>query len=273
MAENRPDGGFIPLFYHHYLLRDSSRTLGLIESIREVVKPGDRVLEIGCGTGILSWAAAKAGASVLAIEADERVAAAATRFLFENGVGSAVRVEVCDARGELDVGDRVDVVVCELIETGLVEEHQVPVLRALWDQLPTLPREVIPRGIVSRLAAAVADYSYHGFFAAFVRPLSKGDVSLVGPYLEYGRVDFFDLAEQEGVDTVVRLSATERPNAIVITSDTLLPGRQVLEASAELCWPIVVPIRGRFSMDDGPYLLRLRYRFGHSYETIEAVAL
>ena len=55
---------------HVEMLNDRTRTSRLIAGIQEVVKPGDIVVDIGTGTGVLAVAAARAGARhVYAIEA------------------------------------------------------------------------------------------------------------------------------------------------------------------------------------------------------------
>ncbi len=55
---------------HVAMLNDKTRTSRLIAGIREVVRPGDIVIDIGTGTGILAIAAVRAGAGhVYAIEA------------------------------------------------------------------------------------------------------------------------------------------------------------------------------------------------------------
>ena len=65
------------------------------------VRPGDRVLDIGTGSGILAIAAALLGAAeVLAVEADGLACETARRNIAVNGVGGRVRVL------ELEVGPR-----------------------------------------------------------------------------------------------------------------------------------------------------------------------
>ncbi|MCA9624611.1 MAG: 50S ribosomal protein L11 methyltransferase [Myxococcales bacterium] len=66
---------------HISMLDDVVRTQGYIDAIMETVKPGDVVVDLGTGTGILAVAAALAGASrVYAIEMGPIAAAARTIF-------------------------------------------------------------------------------------------------------------------------------------------------------------------------------------------------
>ena len=60
----------------HCCLRDVERTETLLRAIARTVRPGDTVVEAGAGSGILSLAAARAGAArVFAIEIDPLLAA------------------------------------------------------------------------------------------------------------------------------------------------------------------------------------------------------
>lgn len=54
-------------YLHYDLLRRTHRALALKAIIQEQIKPGMRVLDAGCGSGILSIWAGQAGAEVVRI--------------------------------------------------------------------------------------------------------------------------------------------------------------------------------------------------------------
>ena len=65
-----------------------------LELLEMHVEPGDRVLDLGCGSGVLSIAAAKLGASdVLGLEIDPTAASVAERNVRENGVQNTVNTD------------------------------------------------------------------------------------------------------------------------------------------------------------------------------------
>jgi len=111
----RSDGiGFDSAPIHVIMLNDRKRTTSFLEGIREVVRPGDVVIDIGTGTGILALAAAKAGAKhVYAIEASGIGKSA--RDLFEaNGISD--RISLIEGWStQIELPERGNVLISEII--------------------------------------------------------------------------------------------------------------------------------------------------------------
>jgi hypothetical protein len=99
---------------HVRMLDDRARTAALIQGIRETVRAGDVVVEIGTGTGVLATAAAQAGAKrVYAIE-HGRIADRAREVVAANGVADIVTV-VEGWSTQVDLPERGDVFVSEIL--------------------------------------------------------------------------------------------------------------------------------------------------------------
>ncbi len=254
----------IPLIYHYYLLRDEHRLLGFRDAIRALVRPGDRVLELGAGTGILSFFAAQQGARVVALELDDYTREAARHFLQINGVASQVELIAADARETIPSGVY-DVVICEMMFTGLLQERQVEVLRRTAAQLGGLPERTIPRGATLLVDAGSADFSYASYNAPFVRPYDPKDYRPLTASKVYCEVDFLSLPETDRVMTrvVVDVEESAQINAVRLVTDTLMRSGIRLEASLEYCWPFVFPLANPCPAREGEKILvQLDYSFG-----------
>ena len=95
-----------------------------LRTLEELVRPGMRVLDLGCGTGILAIAAAKLGAtSVVAIDIDPNAVRAARENAAANGVGA---IDVREGTLESVDGERFDVIVANI--SGLTLERLTPSL-------------------------------------------------------------------------------------------------------------------------------------------------
>lgn len=99
---------------HRRLIDDTVRTRAFIQAIESVVQPGDVVVDLGSGTGILALAAARAGARrVVAVERSE-VASVIREVARANDLHDVVEVQACGIDAA-DPGEPVDVVVSECL--------------------------------------------------------------------------------------------------------------------------------------------------------------
>jgi predicted RNA methylase len=150
--------------YPYMCLMDTVRTLAFKEAIEASVKPNDVVVDVGSGTGILALIAARAGAGrVCAVEFDHTLAEALRQTVRANDLADVIEVLEGDA-ATVPLPSEADVVVAELIETGLIDEMQVPVLNALVER-GTIGKNtiVIPEAYTTYAEPVYSDDSYYDF--------------------------------------------------------------------------------------------------------------
>jgi SAM-dependent methyltransferase len=125
-----PDPMYAEFEVHRTMIRDRVRTEAFRAAIDSVVRPGDIVLDVGAGSGILSVFAARAGAArVYAVE-QTSVAVLAQQLAAANRVEEIVRVIHGDVL-DIEPPERVDVVVSEWLGGfGIDEGMLVPVIAA-----------------------------------------------------------------------------------------------------------------------------------------------
>ncbi len=140
------------------MLRDRVRNEAYRRAIAHVVKPGDVVLDMGAGTGILSIFAAAAGArKVYAVERTA-VAAVARRVIESNGY--ADRIEVLEADLEnVTLPEKVDVIVSEWMGGFGVDENVLAALIMARDRWLNVGGKIVPGRVTAMIApAAIPDF-------------------------------------------------------------------------------------------------------------------
>ncbi|MGC8585842.1 MAG: 50S ribosomal protein L11 methyltransferase, partial [Thermoplasmata archaeon] len=116
IEEKFPSGPIIPYIYQFNLIFDLKRTNFFAKAIEKTVKNGDKVLELGAGSGIFSMLAAKRGGIVYSYEINEKNFRIAKNLIRRNGLEKNITLKKEDifvAELEKDV----DVIICEMFDT------------------------------------------------------------------------------------------------------------------------------------------------------------
>lgn len=190
-------GQFIPVHYHHNMLMDQNRMHSFKSAIFHAVKPGAKVLELGGGTGVLSFFAAQQAEKVYCVEFNPDMVREARRFLAMNKNGHKVEVVHADAFQYLPP-EPVDIVICEMIHVGMLREKQVEVIESFKRRylarfggpLPIF----MPEAVIMAAQPLQLEYDFEGFHAPIVQfqpanVIYPGTVELAQPAV-YGVLDF-----------------------------------------------------------------------------------
>src|SRR5262245_36044217 len=133
--------------WHFAMMDDKERNDAYESAIRRAV-PGRYVLDIGCGAGLLSMMAARAGAAhVTACEAVSIIAERAHDIVAKNGLNSRVTV-IGKPSQQLELGkdlpQKAQVLVTETFSSGLINESVLPTIEHAHANLLLPGATVIP---------------------------------------------------------------------------------------------------------------------------------
>jgi len=224
---------YAELEVHRTMICDRVRTEAFRRAIESVVRPGDVVLDVGAGTGILSLFAARAGAArVYAVERTA-VAAVAERLAAANGAAGVVEVFHGDVL-QVELPGPVDVIVSEWLGGFGIDEGMLGPVIAARDRWLKPGGVMIPR-TVTAWTALVHD-RYSGEMAEFLR------------HNPYG-LNLDDLAEMTVNEifysgTFRHLAAADRcsePARLWTTDAQLIP---LAQAQAPCQAETLLPVRG-----------------------------
>jgi predicted RNA methylase len=210
--------------WHFEMLNDRERTHAYEAAISRVVQPGDLVLDIGTGAGLLSLLAARYGAErVVSCEGVDRVADVAERVAARNGFAdriSIVRKWSTDVAVGAELPRLADVLVTEIIDCALVGEGIVDTVRHAREHLLAPQARIVParatlyaqlvesRALehlnhVRRVAGFdVSDLNRLSSLAYFPLRLAQTDYRPLAPPVEALRFDF-EAGEYPGERTTV----------------------------------------------------------------------
>lgn len=190
-------GQFIPVHYHHNMLMDQNRMHSFKSAIHYAVKPGAKVLELGGGTGVLSFFAAQKASKVYCVEFNPDMVREARKFLALNPNGHKVEVVHADAFDYLPP-EPVDVVICEMIHVAMLREKQVEVIESFKRRylarfggpLPVF----LPEAVIMAAQPIEQEYDFEGFHAPIVQfqetgVVYPGTIELGQPAV-YSLIDF-----------------------------------------------------------------------------------
>jgi enediyne biosynthesis protein CalE3 len=142
---------------HQVMLSDSSRVQAYDEALRQAVRPGNVVVDVGAGTLILSVLALRHGARhVYAIEADPEVCAVAQRLAEGNRLHGRLTLIHADAR-TVRLPEPADVIVSEMMGNLGPEEEMAEIVGTVARNNLRPGGRIVPERVTTFLQAIAFD--------------------------------------------------------------------------------------------------------------------
>ena len=265
-------------------LVDKKRTEAFREAIRKVVKPGSVVVDIGSGTGIFALFAAEAGAAkVYSVEIEHQLADSIRQTVAASKFRDVIKVIEGDAL-KADLPQNIDVVIAEIIETGLMDEMQVTVMNALHQKGIIGPNtKTVPQAYQTNLELVHVDDTFYGhvikapkhiwpFYALNPEEWSQAPVTPISDKVTVVDLNLEKEVNQEDVDKTLAFTTKQgdKPiNAIRLSGVmTLTEGVEMREGNS-VNGEKILSLPNDIVATDGQINLHVKYKMGAGLGTFQ----
>ena len=259
--------------FNFWCFIDKKRTLHLKKVISDLVNPGDIVVDVGTGTGILAIFAAEAGAKkVYAIESDQNLWKTLETNFRSNGYAERIKFIKGDAR-DIKLPEKADVIICEMIATGLIDEIQIPVLNNILKYSKNR-NHIVPYTLRNYIDLVYNNNKFYNHILHIIRseyswhPELKS-LSYTQKHL-YREIDF-RIINNDMVDAKLdlKIERSGKINGLRISNETVFPDGSTLGDSEAYCIPLILPIKEQQVQKGDTYTLRLSYNMCKGLKTID----
>lgn len=161
-------GQFIPPHYHYNMLNDLNRMPAFKNAIERAVQPGARVLELGGGTGVLSFFASRHASKVWCVERNPEMVIEARKILALNPGSEKIVLIEADASEYLPP-EPVDVLICEMLHSGMLREKQLQVISSFkkryMERFNNLMPLFVPKASILAVQPVEQSFDFFDYYA------------------------------------------------------------------------------------------------------------
>ena len=243
--------------YHFDLLMDYERLAVFFDAIEEYGGDTELAYDLGCGSGILSYFLSSHFDEVIAIEIDRQASSCACKNLsdFDN-----VNVINCDVL-EYDFSKKADLIVCEMMDTALIDEEQVPVLNIAKKFLKENGR-IIPKGIINSCELVDMEREY-------VHWDENVNYEVLSDSVVYSQFDFLeDINPEFEAEISLKANKDGIANGLKITTHTKLNDNIICGPTPMLNPPLLIPLERQPVKRNDFINVKVKYIMGKGIESI-----
>ena len=246
--------------YYEDLTKDEERVSIFKEAI--IQKAHGITYDLGTGSGILASIASKYSNKVYAFEINPLV----IKRYSEKLLKSNKNIELIEADlTNYIFSEKPDVVICEMLDTALIDEEQVPVINNILDYtgektifIPKSTYDTVQLGFSN-----IAHITYKEDESVLFEKLSDE--------IKYNEVDFSQKINPELCEDIsIKINDSGLLNSLLITTYTYVTEDLLTGPTSMLNPPLVVPVNAVEVSDGDEIMLSLKYYMGGGLNTIKA---
>ena len=244
--------------YHLDLLRDNDRLSVFYQAIEDYDSNADLAYDLGCGSGVLSYFLSSKFKEVLSFEIDRKAFQCARDNLNNFNNVEVINSDVLN----YDFTRKADLIVCEMLDTALIDEEEIPVLNYAKKFLKD-DGKIIPHGIINTVELVNMErHHVHWDEGARYEVLSDEIV--------YSKFDFLDEINPE-FSTTLKLKANKDAlaNGLKITTYTKLNENLIAGPMPMLNPPLLIPLDEKQIRVNDFIEVKIKYIMGNGIESIE----
>lgn len=244
--------------YYDDLTNDKKRVNAFFKAIRRNVH--GICYDLGTGSGVLAGQASKYASHVYAMELNPRIISK-TRENLEHYDNVSV---IHDDASKYEFKGKIDVIICEMLDTALIDEEQVPVINNVvkYTDEDTI---FIPESVYSTIELINTQVMGTCYYED-----SYPKYSLLSDAVRYGQIMLNRHNNPEFKEDIkIIVKSDGLLNAIKITTYTILTKDMILEPTPMLNPPLIIPIEELDVYAGDEILINLTYTMGGGLNTIQ----
>ena len=244
--------------YHLDLLNDHERVSAFFEAIKEYDGKTALAYDLGCGSGIMSYFLSAYFDEVISLEVSNSSFKCAKENLGDLGNVEVINTDILD----YDFTKKADLIVCEMMDTALIDEEQIPVLNYAKQFLKD-DGTIIPKGIVNSCELVDMEREY-------VHWDENANYDVLSSPAIYSQIDFSEDINPN-FEVTISLNAKKEgvANGLKITTFTKLSDDIICGPTPMLNPPLLIPLEKQSVKANDFINVKLKYIMGEGIESIE----
>ena len=248
--------------YHLDLLNDKERLSSFFEAIQGYDGNTELAYDLGCGSGILSYFLGSHFQEVISLEIDNSAYKCAKENLSNFDNINVINSDVL----EFDFSKKADLFVCEMMDTALIDEEQIPVLNHAKRFLKEDGR-IIPKGIINSCELVNMQREY-------IHWDENASYEVFSDSVIYSQFDFLDEINPNFEATFsIKTKKGGIINGLKITTFTKLNDNIICGPTPMLNPPLLIPLPEQSVKSNEFINVKLKYIMGNGIGSIETFVL